>query len=106
MKPILELLVQDIEDEIEDIENIPENDNERVFNIYKGLYKRCVNLKEEDFDNSEMYQRFIKYVKMTNNSEFITLNSLENGLDEYSTDKFSQLIDILKAYVVFIKYAF
>ena len=105
MKPILELLVQDINDEIEDIENLSSDDYKRVLITYKSLFNRCINLKEEDFDNTEMYQRFIKYMKTTNNSNFIILNWLENGLEEASTNKFSQLKDILKSYVIFIKYA-
>lgn len=105
MTPTVELLVQDIEDEIIDIENIPDNDYERVFNTYKSLYKRCINLKEEDFDNSEMYQRFIKHIKTINNSEFITLSWLEDGIDSVSADKFSQLRDILSVFVTTLKNA-
>ena len=74
MTPTIELLIQDIKDEKIDIENISKNDFKQVFEIYNSLYKRCVNLKVEDFDNPEMYQRFIKHVKMINNSEFINLS--------------------------------
>lgn len=105
MTPTIELLIQDIEDEKTDIENLSEDDFKQVFDTYNNLYNRCVNLKEEDFDNTEMYQRFIKHIKSSKNSNFIILNWLENGVDSASVDKFSQLRDILSAFVTTLKYA-
>lgn len=105
MKPIIELLIQDIEDEKTDIENLSENDFKQVFETYKSLYNRCVNLKEEDFDNTEIYQRCMKHIKMINNSNFIIIDWLNNGIDSASADKFSQLRDILSAYATTLKYA-
>ena len=105
MTPTVELLIQDIEDEKTDIENLSEDDFKQVFDTYNNLYNRCVNLKEEDFDNTEMYQRFIKHIKSSKNSNFIILNWLENGVDSASIDKFSQLRDILSAFVTTLKYA-
>jgi hypothetical protein len=105
MIPTVELLIQDIRDEKTDIENLSKNDFKQVFEIYNSLYKRCINLKEEDFDNPEMYQRFIKHIKSINNSEFITLSWLEDGIDSVSADKFSQLRDILNSFVITLKYA-
>jgi len=95
MKPIIELLIQDIEDEKTDIENLSENDFKQVFETYNSLYKRCINLKEEDFDNQEMYQRFMKYVKLSNNSNSMVLGWLENGVDSASVENFTQLRDML-----------
>lgn len=95
MKPIIELLIQDIEDEKTDIENLSENDFKQVFETYNSLYKRCINLKEEDFDNQEMYQRFMKYVKSSNNSNSMVLGWLEHGVDSASVENFTQLRDIL-----------
>ena len=63
MKPILELLIQDIEDEKTDIGNLSGTDYKRVFETYKSLYNRCMNLKEEDFDNPEIHQRLIKHME-------------------------------------------
>lgn len=105
MTPTIELLIQDIEDEKTDIENLSEDDFKQVFDTYNSLYNRCLNLKEEDFDNTEMYQRFIKHIKSSKNSNFIILNWLENGVDSASVDKFSQLRDILSAFVTTLKYA-
>lgn len=105
MKPILELLIQDIEDEKTDIENLSENDFKQVFETYKSLYNRCVNLKEEDFDNAEIYQRCMKHIKMINNSNFIIIDWLNNSIDSASADKFSQLRDILSAFAITLKYA-
>lgn len=105
MKPIIELLIQDIEDEKTDIENLSENDFKQVFETYKSLYNRCVNLKEEDFDNTEIYQRCMKHIKMINNSNFIIIDWLNNGIDSASVDKFSQLRDILSAFATTLKYA-
>jgi hypothetical protein len=105
MTPKVELLIQDIEDEKIDIENLSEDDFKQVFDTYSNLYNRCINLKEEDFDNTEMYQRFIKHIKSSKNSNFIILNWLENGVDSASIDKFSQLRDILSAFVTTLKYA-
>lgn len=105
MTPTIELLIQDIEDEKTDIENLSEDDFKQVFDTYNNLYNRCLNLKEEDFDNTEMYQRFIKHIKSSKNSNFIILNWLENGVDSASVDKFSQLRDILSAFVTTLKYA-
>ena len=105
MKPIIELLIQDIEDEKTDIENLSENDFKQVFETYKSLYNRCVNLKEEDFDNTEIYQRCMKHIEMINNSNFIIIDWLNNGIDSASADKFSQLRDILSAFATTLKYA-
>lgn len=105
MTPTVELLIQDIEDEKTDIKNLSEDDFKQVFDTYNNLYNRCINLKEEDFDNAEMYQRFIKNVKMINNSNFIIINWLNNGIDSASVDKFSQLRDILSAFVTTLKNA-
>ncbi|TRX21847.1 hypothetical protein FNW25_15515 [Flavobacterium franklandianum] len=105
MTPAVELLIQDIKDEKTDIENLSKNDFKQVFETYNSLYNRCINLKEEDFDNPEIYHRFIKHVKMINNSEFITLSWLKNGIDSVSADKFSQLRDILNSFVITLKYA-
>ena len=105
MKPIIELLIQDIEDENTDIENLSENDFKQVFDTYNSLYNRCLNLREDDFDNTEMYQRFIKQVKMINNNNFIIINWLNNGIDSASADKFSQLRDILNSFLIAMKYA-
>jgi len=105
MTPTVELLVQDIEDEKTDIKNLSANDFNQVFETYNSLYKRCINLKEEDFDNIEMYQRFIKHIKSSKNSNFIILNWLEKGVDSASVDKFSQLRGILSSFVINLKYA-
>jgi hypothetical protein len=105
MKPIIELLIQDIEDEKTDIENLSENDFKQVFDTYNSLYNRCLNLKEEDFDNTEMHQRFVKHVKMLNNNNFIIINWLNNGIESSSVDKFSQLRDILNSFLITLKYA-
>jgi hypothetical protein len=105
MKSIIELLIQDIEDEKTDIENLSANDFKQVFDTYNSLYNRCVNLKEEDFDNAEIHQRFIKHVKMINNNNFIIINWLNNGIDSASIDKFSQLRDILNSFLITLKYA-
>lgn len=103
MTPIVELLIQDIEDEKLDIENLSEKDFKRVLETYNSLYKRCVNLKEEDFDNAETHRKFIESVKMINNSEFITLNWLKNEIDSVSSDKFFELREILKVFVIIMK---
>lgn len=103
MKPIIELLIQDIEDEKTDIENLSENDFKQVFDTYNSLYNRCINLKEEDFDNSEIYEKTLKYIKMINNSNFITLNWLKHGLDSGSTYNFDKLKEILNSFVLLLK---
>lgn len=90
MTPTIELLIQDIEDEKTDIENLSEDDFKQVFDTYNKLYNRCINFKEEDFNNAETYQRFIKHVKIINNSNFIIINWLNSGIDSASVDKFSQ----------------
>ncbi len=105
MKPIIELLIQDIEDEKTDIENLSENDFKQVFDTYNSLYNRCINLKEEDFDNEEIYQRFRKYIRLSNNSNFMTLSWLEHGVDSASVDKFSKLREMLNSFIVLMKYA-
>lgn len=105
MKPIIELLIQDIEDEKVDIEKLSENDFKQVFDTYNSLYNRCLNLKEEDFDNAEMYERFIRHLKSSNNSNFMTLNWLEHGIDSASVDDFSQLREMLNFFVISLKYA-
>lgn len=95
MTPTVELLVQDIEDEKTDIENLSANDFNQVFETYNSLYKRCINLKEEDFDNIEMYQRFIKYMQLSNNSNSMVLEWLKYGVDSASIENFSQLRNML-----------
>jgi hypothetical protein len=106
MTPTIELLIQDIEDEKTDIENLSEDDFKQVFDTYNNLYNRCLNLKEEDFDNVEMHQRVIKHIKMINNSNFIIINWLNNGIDSASIEKFSQLRDILTSFLITLKYAY
>lgn len=105
MTPTVELLIQDIKDANIDIENLSKNDFKQVFEIYNSMYRRCVNLKEEDFDGAEIYQRFIRHVKLSNNSNFITLSWLEDGVDSASVDKFSKLREILNSFIVLMKYA-
>lgn len=103
MKPIIELLIQDIEDEKTDIENLSENDFKQVFKTYNSLYKRCINLKEEDFDNEEIYQRFIKHLNLLNNSNFMILSWLEHGVDSASTENFTQLRNMLNSFSILLK---
>jgi len=95
MTPIVELLIQDIEDEKIDIENLSEDNFKQVFDTYNNLYNRCINLKEEDFDNIEMYQRFIKYMQLSNNSNSMVLEWLKYGVDSASIENFSQLRNML-----------
>lgn len=105
MKPIIELLIQDIEDEYTDIENLSPNDFQQVFETYNGFYNRCINLKEEDFDNVESHARFVKNVKLLQSNKFITLNWLKNGVDSASINKFSELREMLGSFVVLLKNA-
>lgn len=106
MKPIIELLIQDIEDENTDIEKLSETDFKRVFETYNSLYKRCINLKEEDFDSAEKYQRFMHHVKTVNNNDFITLNFLEEGIDNASSQNFKEIRDTLNLFCAFLKAPF
>ncbi|WP_163409200.1 hypothetical protein [Flavobacterium ajazii] len=105
MKPIVELLIQDIEDEKTDIENLSPNDFKQVFETYNGFYNRCINLKEEDFDSAESYHRFVKNVKMLHDNKFITLDWLKNGVDSTFIDKFSELREMLNSFIVLLKNA-
>ena len=106
MTPTVELLLQDIEYEQMDIENLSEDDFKQVFDTYTSLYNRCLNLKKEDFDSAEIYERFIRHVKSSNNSNFITLNWLEQGIDSASVDDFSTLREMLSFFLISLKYAY
>lgn len=104
MTPTVELLIKDINDEKNKIENLSKNDFKQVFDTYKSLYNRCINLKEEDFDNAEIFNRFIKHIKSSNNSDFITLNWLEDGVDLASSENFIQLRNMFNHFSILLKF--
>lgn len=103
MSPIIELLIQDLEDENEDIENINHSEYERVLSTYESYFSRCIKLKEEDFSNKDNYERIMSNIKMIYNTDFMLLNALRNKLDSASILNFHEIRKTFKVFSALLK---
>lgn len=91
MKPTVELLVQDIEDETEDIENFSSEDSQEILKILNQLYFRCINLNEEDFETKEVYERTMQTIRMLMISDAHIIRGLEYNIDSATQMNFSEV---------------
>ncbi len=80
MKPILELLIEDIQYDIIEIENTSESDYIKVYEIYTKIYNRVDALKRDAFNSDFRYERFEVYKKMYRNNDLAIENGLKHGL--------------------------
>lgn len=102
MKPILELLIEDIKYDILEIENTDESEYEKVSEIFINIYKRVDALDRNDFNSDYKYELFESNKKLYRDSGFMLENGIKHGL--YSTHKHLQVrlsLESLTTYLFF-----